>query len=186
MIWPDSVVVGFRRALRAKSSVNAPAWWFAAYTNLIYHLLPCSRFTIRRPETITQRRRRSRDFKEWGWIGEIVTLDRPPNAHLPVLLLQVRQPEALVSLRQQVEADRSMRKYMWAAAKKCPNRQLHGICAMGDKIRLYSLSVHDPNVDISPPRITTEGDTLAGDRWSLELLSDEAKSKLHRVVNDIY
>ncbi|KAF9441747.1 hypothetical protein P691DRAFT_790721 [Macrolepiota fuliginosa MF-IS2] len=96
------------------------------------------------------------NFKEWGQIREIVW-----------------QHEASVSPRQQVEADWSMRKHMWATVNSQKSVPI---------INSMAFAQWEIKSDISPPQITTEGGTLAGARWSLELLLDEAKSRLCRAV----
>ncbi|KAF9444809.1 hypothetical protein P691DRAFT_778000 [Macrolepiota fuliginosa MF-IS2] len=198
MKWPSNAILYITRPFLHRPTREYPssAAWHDAYALLLnavfFKKSP-------KPERIDARctrvynakhKRLGEQFsvKEWAWVTEVTVGAFPEGfrrqPRIPILVLQVRPPEALECPEERAKADQVMREAMWRSAKKCPDYELNGICAFGTRVAFYSLDPRVPNADVIPAR-TADEPVPPSNRWGFDLLSDSGRTRFNDVTYKI-
>jgi hypothetical protein len=108
---------------------------------------------------------------------------------VPVFVVEVKGPSALVYPSTREEADVQMRGRLRDLVGQCPLSNLRGVSAIGTKLCFYTARQTGNNLTVEPQRIPADPqlttDTAPQSRWDVDVLEEDGFIRLTEVVSMI-
>jgi hypothetical protein len=176
-MWPDKIV----RQFQAVPPNPKESDFHGPYNKLLYTFFPPdSDFTVV-PQYL---RASSRDAADFIVCFEIYLKNRP------VLIIELKDPSAILQISTRGEADDQIRKRMGDLAGHCPIPTLHAVSAMGTRLCFYSVDTTDlATAEILPLPIalhpTRVNDYAPAGRWEYDVMEERGETKLRAVIQEV-
>jgi hypothetical protein len=175
-IWPESILQRFNR-IPETTTIENP--YFGAY-NLIL-VRQCfyeDKYTVEPQYALLD----ALDDRVDGFISFVVTVK-----DVPVLFLEIKPPGHIRSFAARTKADDQMRARFMSLRHMVKTPRLHGICAMGTQITLYTLLVDQNRV--FPPFIQRDPsiivDAAPEHWWNTDIMTQAGYDQFRAVVRDV-
>jgi hypothetical protein len=110
--------------------------------------------------------------------------------NLPVLIVELKDPSAILQISTRREADDQIRRRMGDLAGHCPLPTLHAISAMGTRLCFYSVDTTDlATAEILPVPIvrhsTRVNDYAPAERWEYDVMEEGGETNLRAVIQEV-